>query len=213
MTTQLDRIEMMLFAQSTVAGLTQWITGWVAGENEGGMMVALYGKGGQFPACKVYSEKFYMLPDFVQQAIPQTAQALPANRSGAERAGRLVSCHPFQIVRYRYGDDEKAKWRLGGVLRVAKDADASTQTAVAQTQPTPVIASPPAAGQPASTNPMNDRYKPGLFQVGDEVLVKGNHDEKPGTIKGINGDDLFTVAVAGKRLVLGADKLSLIAMA
>lgn len=101
-TTQLDRIEMLLFAQSAAAGMVQWVSSWVAGENEGGLMVALYSDHGNFPACKVYSEKFYMLPDYVASNVPQTAVPLPANRAAAEKAGRLVACRPFQIVRYAF---------------------------------------------------------------------------------------------------------------
>lgn len=51
-----------------------------------------------------------------------------------------------------------------------------------------------------------------LFQLGDEVLVRGKNDEKPGTIIDTNGGELFTVAVDGKELKVGADKLTLIDM-
>lgn len=199
MTTQLDRIEMLLFAQSAAAGLTQWITGWVAGENEGGMMVALYGKGGQFPACKVYSEKFYMLPDFVQQAIPETAAELPANRSGAERAGRLVECRPFQIARYRYGDDEKAKWRLAGVLRLGKEQE---ETAVAP----PAQPAPPAKRQ-ASGPPDS------FFRQGDRVDVKGETGTRPGVVTGLGADGLIAVKVSGTIYRLSPERLIPVSLA
>lgn len=195
MTTQLDRIEMLLFAQSAAAGLTQWIVGWVAGENEGGMMVALYGKGGQFPACKVYSEKFYMLPDFVQQAIPETAAELPANRSGAERAGRLVECRPFQITRYRYGDDEKAKWRLAGVLRLGREQEETAVTPPATTKASP-------AEQASS-----------FIRAGDKVEVQGKTATKIGVVTGLGQDGKIAIKIDDKITRWPPERVTVVALA
>lgn len=50
-----------------------------------------------------------------------------------------------------------------------------------------------------------------IFRPGDEVIVKGKHDEKHGTVIEVNG--LVTVEVDGKRLRLSEDKLSLFDMA
>ena len=74
--------------------------------------------------------------------------------------------------------------------------------------PAPVA---PPQPKPAPVNqPQNGR---GLFQVGDEVLVRGKHDEKPGTILDTNGGEIFTVLVDGRELKVGADKLTLLDMA
>lgn len=197
-TTQLDRIEMLLFAQSAAAGMVQWVSSWVAGENEGGVMVALYSDSGNFPACKVYSEKFHMLPDYIAANVPQTAVPLPANRAAAEKAGRLVQCRPFQIVRYSFDGEEKAKWRLAGVLRLGKE-----DTAVAQQTAPPQLAKPSAAELAHS-----------FFRQGDRVEVKGSTGTKPGVVTGHSQDgQLIAVKVEGTIYRLAPDKLIPVALA
>jgi len=74
----------------------------------------------------------------------------------------------------------------------------------------------PAADDDINQDPRpakNGRKQPDLFQVGDEVLVRGKHDEKPGTILDTNGGEIFTVLVDGRELKVGADKLTLLDMA
>jgi hypothetical protein len=192
--TQLDRIEMLLFAQSAAAGMVQWVSSWVAGENEGGLMVALYSDSGNFPACKVYSEKFYMLPDYVASNVPQTAVPLPANRAAAEKAGRLVACRPFQIVRYAFDGEEKAKWRLAGVLRLGKEVEA---TAVSQ---------PVAPQQPKqlSAAELADSF----FRQGDKVTVQGKEGTRPGVVTGLGQDGKVAVKVDGVIYRMSPEKLT-----
>lgn len=52
-----------------------------------------------------------------------------------------------------------------------------------------------------------------LFRKGDEVLVAGKNDEKPGTVIGLNGGGLVIVDVEGKELKLKPDRLTLVDMA
>jgi hypothetical protein len=191
-TTQLDRIEMLLFAQSAAAGMVQWVSSWVAGENEGGLMVALYSDHGNFPACKVYSEKFHMLPDYVASNVPQTAVPLPANRAAAEKAGRLVACRPFQIVRYAFEGEEKAKWRLAGVLRLGKEETAVSQPATTQ-QP-----------QQLSAAELADSF----FRRGDKVTVQGKEGTRPGVVTGLGQDGKVAVKVDGVIYRMSPEKLT-----
>ncbi len=191
-TTQLDRIEMLLFAQGAAAGMVQWVSSWVAGENEGGLMVALYSDHGNFPACKVYSEKFHMLPDYVASRVPQTAVPLPANRAAAEKAGRLVACRPFQIVRYAFEGEEKAKWRLAGVLRLGKE-----ETAV----PQPVATQQP---QQLSAAELADSF----FRRGDKVTVQGKEGTRPGVVTGLGQDGKIDVKVDGVVYRMSPEKLT-----
>lgn len=195
--TQLDRIEDLLYALATGSDLVQWVTGWVAGQNEGGMMVALYGKGGEFPACKVYSEQFYKLPDYLVQQVPANAKELPANRNAAERAGRLVTCRPFQIARFRYGDGEKAKWRLVGVLRVARETESAPLAPTAVSQPTPTAPQLSAAELADS-----------FFRRGDKVVVQGNQGTRPGVVTGLGEDGKVAVKVDGVIYRMSPDKLT-----
>lgn len=192
--TQLDRIEMLLFAQSAAAGMVQWVSSWVAGENEGGVMVALYSDHGNFPACKVYSEKFYMLPDYVAANVPQTAVPLPANRAAAERAGRLISCRPFQIVRFAFDGEEKAKWRLAGVLRLGKEVEA---TAVPQ---------PVAPQQPKQLGAAE--LADSFFRQGDKVTVQGKEGTRPGVVTGLGQDGKVAVKVDGVIYRMSPEKLT-----
>ncbi|MCC6603080.1 MAG: hypothetical protein IT327_07715 [Anaerolineae bacterium] len=193
-TTQLDRIEMLLFAQSAAAGMVQWVSSWVAGENEGGVMVALYSDSGNFPACKVYSEKFHMLPDYVTGRVPQTAVPLPANRAAAEKAGRLVACRPFQIVRYAFDGEEKAKWRLAGVLRLGKEIE------------------PAAVSQPATTQQPQQlsaaELAASFFRQGDKVTVQGKEGTRPGVVTGLGQDGKVAVKVDGVIYRMSPEKLT-----
>lgn len=204
--TQLDRIEMLLMASGLATGHVQWVSGWVAGENEGGVMVALFSQYGQFPVCKVYHEKLYQLPDYVANAVPETAAPLPANRAGAERAGRFVECRPFQIVRYAYEGEENAKWRLAGVLRLGKELEAQPapqpqQTAVSQPtqQPTPA------------------ELADSFFRVNDTVEVVGNTGRKRGVVTGFGkdteGNPLIAVQIEKRVFRLAPDKLIPVALA
>ncbi len=198
-TTQLDRIEMLLFAQSAAAGMVQWVSSWVAGENEGGLMVALYGDSGNFPACKVYSEKFHMLPDYVASRVPQTAVPLPANRAAAEKAGRLVACRPFQIVRYAFDGEEKAKWRLAGVLRLGKEIEPAAVT------DQPIM--PPEPKQPTAAELSHSFFRPG-----DKVNVQGKSKVRPGVVTGLE-DGKIVVMVDGAAFRMSPDKLTATALA
>lgn len=193
-TTQLDRIEMLLFAQSAAAGMVQWVSSWVAGENEGGMMVALYSDHGNFPACKVYSEKFHMLPDYIAANVPQTAVPLPANRAAAEKAGRLVQCRPFQIVRYSFDGEEKAKWRLAGVLRLGKEVEtAAVPRPVATQQPKQLTAA---------------ELADSFFRRGDKVTVQGKEGTRPGVVTGLGNDGKVAVKVDGVIYRMSPEKLT-----
>lgn len=199
--TEQGRIESLLYAMASHADLVQWVGGFVAGQNEGGMMVALYGRHGNFPVCKVYSEQFYMLPDYLVNQVPERAAELPKDRNAAERAGRLVSCRPFQIARFRLGDGEKARWRLAGVLRLGKETEESTVPPVPQT-----AVSTQAPPQSSATE-----LAESFFRVNDQVEVKGSTGNKPGVVTGNtkdrNGNHLVGVKVGKDTFWLAPDKL------
>lgn len=202
--TQLDRIEMLLMASGLATGHVQWVSGWVAGENEGGVMVALFSQYGQYPVCKVYHEKLYQLPDYVANAVPETAAPLPANRAGAERAGRFVECRPFQIVRYSYEGEENAKWRLAGVLRLGKEIEAQPAPQPRET----------AVSQPTQPQPTPAELADSFFRVNDRVEVKGTSGTKPGVVTGFSEDRaLIAVKVEGTIYRLAPDKLIPVALA
>lgn len=143
----MKQVEVMLKALMKHQGLIQWITGWAPAENEGGVSVLLYGRYGRYHICKVYSEQFSKLPQYVRDEIPASAGPAPKDRDAAQRAGIYRECRPFQIARFQYpGDEEKKRWRFEGVLAVSRTTQEQPVTAVAQPDP----ASPPVKqnGQP-----------------------------------------------------------------
>lgn len=193
---QRDNLEMMMSAWMKHQGLIQWISGWAPTENGGGTAVLLYGKHAGFHLCKVYSEQFKLLPDFVREAIPDSAGPAPKDKSAAQRAGIYRECRPFQIARFQYptGDDRE-RWRLEGVLCVYS-GEWQPSTAAAPTAP------PDTAEDEARVAP---------WPVGTEVTVQGKRIAKKGTVAYDVGGENLSVRVDGKPLMVSRKRVALAA--
>jgi hypothetical protein len=192
---QRDSIETMLSAWMKHQGLVQWITGWAPTENEGGVALLLYGNYAGFHLCKVYHDQFDLLPDYVREAAPASAGPAPQDKSAAQRNGLYRECRPFQIARFQYpGNGERERWRLEGVLRVAKDWQPSAQPAPATP---PVAQTAPANGNGAA------------WEVGRRVLVQGKTVAKPGTVAYDSGGDFLSVRVDGRPLMVSRERVTL----
>lgn len=118
---ELKQLKAITLGLAMQAGTVRWVDSWAPAQNEGGMMVGLFHSRAEFPLVRVYQEQFHLLPDFIRDHIPATAEELPVKRATAERKGILQKCTPFQISRFRYDpDDPNGKWYFVGVVRIAK---------------------------------------------------------------------------------------------
>lgn len=199
MSNQFSEIHTMLEALLKSGNHIHWIGGYVYGRtSEDKPFVILYPASDrlQEKAVRVYEHDFRKLPVFIDTAnVPGDTENNP-NKTQAQKSRIYHTCPLFKICTYDGKDTQMGKEkRFGGVLRVTDK----------------VLSAPEAAPQPKPAE--KPAARPGLFQVGDEVMVRGKKDERPGTILDTNGGELFTVSVGGHELKVGADKLALIAMA
>jgi hypothetical protein len=115
-------------------GLLQWVNCYAVGRNEGGLYVSLFNDKAQFRLCAVYQERVRELPAFIVDNLPDDAIEISTDRTVVEKRNLLRPCTPFQIARFKRGDDdEKAKWIFGGVVRVSQ----ARQGEQPQAQPAP----------------------------------------------------------------------------
>lgn len=212
MSNQLNEIHTMLEALLKSSNHIHWIGGYVYGRtSQDDPFVILYPASDMLKekAVRVYEHDFRKLPPFIAtDNVPADTENNP-NKTQAQKSRIYHTCPLFKICTYDGKDTQMGKEkRFGGVLRVtdrmpnAPSVSEASPTAVSQP------AAKPAAAPAANAN---GRSKTDHFlQVGDEVMVRGKKDEKPGTILDTNGGELFTVSVDGHQLKVGADKLRLI---
>lgn len=201
MTTQLDRIETMLKAILASDNHIHWIGSYAHGRTStGDPYIVLFPASDKLEhkVCRVYESQFKKLPNFVDMAVPTSVKS-SKNTPAKDRA---TACQSFQIVTSDGKDTQMgAEKRFFGVLAISSYAPApQAQTAVPQPAPQPTKAGPP----PDS-----------FFRVGDEVIVKGEKEEKPGVVTGLSKDGSGTVAVkvAGTIYRLSPEKLIPVSLA
>jgi hypothetical protein len=184
MTSQLDRIETMLKAILASDNHIHWIGSYAHGRTStGDPYIVLFPASDKLEhkVCRVYESQFKKLPDFVNTNVPPSVRA-SKNTPAKDRA---TACQSFQIVTSDGKDTQMgAEKRFFGVLNISSYTPApQAETAVPQPAP------PPATKKAASPPPDS------FFRAGDEVLVKGKTEEKPGVVTGLSQDGSGKVAV------------------
>jgi hypothetical protein len=136
MNDELRELRTIVNALANQAGLLQWVNCYAVGRNEGGLYVSLFNDKAQFRLCAVYQERVRELPAFITDNLPDDAIEISTDRTVVEKRNLLRPCTPFQIARYKIGDDEKAAWRFSGVVRVSQPRqDEQPQAQPAQPEP------------------------------------------------------------------------------
>jgi hypothetical protein len=149
MNDELRELRTIVNALANQAGLLQWVNCYAVGRNEGGLYVSLFNDKAQFRLCAVYQERVRELPAFITDNLPDDAIEISTDRTVVEKRNLLRPCTPFQIARFKRGDDdEKAKWIFGGVVRVSQPRQEEER----QAQPQPAPASTPAPTPLAQLN-------------------------------------------------------------
>lgn len=154
---ELREIRIMLEVLLKDRELTAWVDSWAVGANKGGPYVSLFHSRLKYRVCHVYHEQFKLLPAFIRDQIPTGAADLPdvdndreklaaADAKRPEGKRVLRECTPFLAARLRDPgkDEDKAAWKLAGVIRVARERQqAQEQTPAQRPAPTPAPAGAP----------------------------------------------------------------------
>jgi hypothetical protein len=160
-------------------GQIQWVDGWAAGSNDGGMFVSLYHSRAKYRICQVYSEQFFLLPDFVKDHIPDGAGEVSNDRDRMEKSGKLRQCAPFRITRYKLNhDDEKEMWRFGDYLYHKRDrGSAAAPPANADPTTVPAKLAPPVVLPPELDRPFGFTSLKDALQWACECQVYATYEE------------------------------------